>query len=110
MVVIDNLQRGIGGCSQRNTSQLDLHETGKLQQLLKDERVEAVIHFAAYISVGESTQVPIEYFINNVSGSLSLFNAMLKAGVKRLVFSSTAAAYGIPRPFRSRKIEPILAD
>jgi UDP-glucose 4-epimerase len=55
------------------------------------------MHFAAYIAVGESTQIPEVYFVNNVSGSLSLFEAMLRCGVKRLVFSSSAAAYGIPQ-------------
>jgi UDP-glucose 4-epimerase len=58
---------------------------------------DAVIHFAAYISVGESMRVPEVYFENNVGGSLSLATAMVRAGVKRLVFSSTAAVYGIPQ-------------
>jgi UDP-glucose-4-epimerase GalE len=60
------------------------------------ERIEAVIHFAAYIAVGESTQNPELYFTNNVSGSISLFTAMQRAGVTKLVFSSTAAVYGTP--------------
>jgi UDP-glucose-4-epimerase GalE len=58
--------------------------------------VDAVIHFAAFIAVGESTVKPELYFANNVSGSLSLFTAMVRAGVRRLVFSSTAAVYGMP--------------
>ena len=58
--------------------------------------MEAVIHFAAYIAVGESTQIPEVYFTNNVSGSISLLTAMERSGVKRLVFSSTAAVYGTP--------------
>ena len=96
-IVVDNLSRGYkGAVPETLLRQMDLRETKKLVGLLKDEKVEAVIHFAAYISVGESTQKPELYFTNNVSGSLSLFEAMLEAGVKRLVFSSTAAAYGIP--------------
>jgi UDP-glucose-4-epimerase GalE len=75
---------------------MDIRETDKLAELLSDERIEAVIHFAAYIAVGESTQAPELYFANNVTGSLSLFEAMLRTGVKHVVFSSTAAAYGIP--------------
>jgi UDP-glucose 4-epimerase len=67
-----------------------------LATLIRKERVDAVIHFAAYIAVGESTQIPELYFVNNVSGSLSLFEAMLRCDVKRVVFSSSAAAYGIP--------------
>ncbi len=60
------------------------------------ERVDAVVHFAAYIAVGESAREPELYFSNNVGGSLSLLAAMARAGVRRLVFSSTAAVYGNP--------------
>jgi len=97
VIVADNLSRGHReAVPEKILRVIDLHETDRLTTLLKEEQVEAVIHFAAYIAVGESTQVPELYFSNNVSGSLSLFEAMLSAGVKRLVFSSTAAAYGIP--------------
>jgi UDP-glucose-4-epimerase GalE len=63
---------------------------------MQQSAFDAVIHFAAYIAVGESTQKPELYFMNNVSGSISLCTAMQTAGVKRLVFSSTAAVYGTP--------------
>jgi UDP-glucose-4-epimerase GalE len=76
---------------------MNLRDTEKLASLLRDEKVDAVIHFAAYIAVGESTKVPDKYFSNNVCGSMSLFEAMLQAGVNKLVFSSTAAAYGTPQ-------------
>ena len=97
VVVVDNLERG----HRQNVPEnilvvLDLRETEKLKRLLEEEKFEAVIHFAAYIAVGESTEVPEKYFSNNVAGSLSLFEAMIAAGVKNVVFSSTAAAYGIP--------------
>jgi UDP-glucose-4-epimerase GalE len=68
--------------------------------------VDAVIHFAAYMAVGESTERPEIYFRNNVGGSISLFEAMLEAGVKRLVFSSTAAVYGIPGKVPITEDEP----
>jgi UDP-glucose-4-epimerase GalE len=68
--------------------------------------VEAVVHFAAYISVGESTERPELYFTNNTGGSLSLFEAMLATGVKRVVFSSTAAAYGVPKTVPIPEDEP----
>jgi UDP-glucose-4-epimerase GalE len=71
-----------------------LQDTGALTKLL--EGVDAVIHFAAYIAVGESTREPELYYSNNVGGSLSLFEAMARAGVGRIVFSSTAAVYGEP--------------
>jgi UDP-glucose-4-epimerase GalE len=85
---------------------LDLRDQNKLSKLLADEKVDAVIHFAAYIAVGESTQVPELYFSNNVGGSLSLFQAMLQTGVNKLVFSSTAAAYGTPQRVPITEDEP----
>ena len=85
---------------------IDISDTENIERLLSDERVDAVIHFAAYIGVGESTEVPEMYFANNVSGSLSLFEAMLRAGVKRLVFSSSAASYGIPKKVPITEDEP----
>ena len=97
VLVVDNLGRGYReAVPPAILHTLDLRETDKLTALLKEHRVDAVIHFAAYIAVGESTKNPLLYFENNVGGSLSLFEAMMSAGVKRLVFSSTAAAYGRP--------------
>ncbi|MFL6415013.1 MAG: UDP-glucose 4-epimerase GalE [Bryobacteraceae bacterium] len=97
VLVVDNLSRGYREAVPPAILQtLDLRETEKLAELISKHRVEAVIHFAAYIAVGESTKDPLLYFENNVGGSLSLLEAMMKAGVKRLVFSSTAAAYGTP--------------
>lgn len=98
MVVVDNLSRGHRQVvPEHELRVIDLRETDKLAALMVNEGIEAVIHFAAYIAVGESTQVPEVYFANNTGGSLSLFEAMLRAQVKRVVFSSTAAAYGIPK-------------
>ena len=71
-----------------------LQDTDAIAKLL--EGVDAVVHFAAYISVGESTREPALYFSNNIGGSLCLFEAMARADVKRIVFSSTAAVYGDP--------------
>ncbi|MFL6350266.1 MAG: UDP-glucose 4-epimerase GalE [Bryobacteraceae bacterium] len=98
VIVADNLLRGYREAVPRDLLRvIDLQETDRFETLLRNERIEAVIHFAAYIAVGESTQIPEVYFVNNVSGSLSLFDAMLRSDVKRLVFSSSAAAYGIPQ-------------
>ncbi len=95
VVIVDDLSRG----HERNTAgfpfyKLNTADTNELIPLLRD--VDAVVHFAAYISVGESTQQPELYFVNNVSGALGLLNAMIEAKVRRLVFSSTAAVYGLP--------------
>jgi UDP-glucose-4-epimerase GalE len=59
-------------------------------------RVDAVMHFAAHAYVGESVENPRKYFQNNVLGALSLLNSTLDAGIRRFVFSSTCAVYGIP--------------
>jgi UDP-glucose 4-epimerase len=107
VVVVDSLARG-----HRETvppeilHPFDIRDTDRLAHLLAQENIQAVIHFAAYIAVGESTQVPEQYFLNNVGGSLSLFEAMLRSGVKRIVFSSTAAAYGIPERVPIPENEP----
>ncbi|HEX7361011.1 MAG TPA: UDP-glucose 4-epimerase GalE [Bryobacteraceae bacterium] len=107
VVVADNLSRG----SKKNVPErmlrvIDVRDMNGMAALLERERVEAVIHFAAYIAVGESTQVPELYFSNNVAGSVSLFEAMIRAGVRHLVFSSTAAVYGTPRRVPIPEDEP----
>jgi len=107
VVVVDNLSHGYRDAVPPGIlREMGIGETDKLAKLLVDEHIEAVMHFAAFISVGESTQVPELYFANNVGGSLSLFEAMLRAGVKRVVFSSTAAVYGIPQRVPIREDEP----
>ena len=97
VVIVDDLSRGhehnVGGLPFHK---LHLSETAELADLFTRERVDAVIHFAAYSMVGESTKKPELYFLNNVGGSASLFTAMIQANVGRLVFSSTAAVYGTP--------------
>jgi UDP-glucose-4-epimerase GalE len=98
VVIVDDLSRGY----QHNVRDLPFHkfnvaDTPALSALLAREAVDAVVHFAAYIAVGESTQKPELYFSNNVGGTLSLLTAMTQTGVKRLVFSSTAAVYGTPQ-------------
>jgi UDP-glucose 4-epimerase len=97
IVVVDDLSRG----HEHNVEGVPFHritlsDTGALIRLMREAAFDAVIHFAAYISVGESTQKPELYFSNNVGGSLSLLTAMVESDVKRLVFSSTAAVYGMP--------------
>ena len=67
-----------------------------VERVLRDEQIEAVIHFAAYKAAGESMVQPGRYFANNTCGTLSLLQAMVATGVRRLVFSSTAAVYGTP--------------
>jgi len=95
VLVIDDLSRGHReNVAPERLHVLRLQDTGTVANLLAG--VDAVVHFAAYIAVGESTREPELYFSNNTGGSLSLLEAMARAGVKRLVFSSTAAVYGDP--------------
>ena len=75
----------------------DLADRALLVDVMKRHRVDAVIHFAAYAYVGESVTNPRKYFGNNVTGSLNLLDAMLDAGVRDVVFSSTCATYGEPQ-------------
>lgn len=71
----------------------DIRDTERLVKALTDRPIEAVIHFAGLKAVGESAQRPVDYYDNNVGGTLSLCRAMSAAGVKQLVFSSSATVY-----------------
>ena len=74
-----------------------IHDRATVHQLLVEHRADAVMHFAAWLKVGESVHKPIEYFQNNVTGTLAVLEAMRDAGVTRFVFSSTCAVYGEPK-------------
>lgn len=67
-----------------------------LDRLFQTHTIDAVMHFAAYIAVGESVSDPARYYHNNVLGTLTLLQAMQAAGIKKFVFSSTCAVYGVP--------------
>lgn len=75
----------------------DIRNTELLTRVLRDHQIEAVIHFAGLKAVGESVQKPIEYYANNVQGTISLLEAMNIANVKNMVFSSSATVYGDPQ-------------
>lgn len=97
VVVLDNLQTGhkealLGGKLYEG----DLRDKAILAKLFAENKIEAVIHFAANSLVGESMQNPVKYYDNNVYGTLCLLEAMQQAGVNKIVFSSTAATYGEP--------------
>lgn len=74
----------------------DLRDSDLLTNVLREKRIDAVMHFAAFASVPESVAEPAKYFDNNVIGTLRLLEAMREVDVKRIVFSSTCATYGIP--------------
>jgi UDP-glucose 4-epimerase len=98
VVVYDNLSKGHREAVVEGARFVegDLLESDKLVQTLNDNRVEAVIHVAAYSLVGESVAAPAKYYHNNLVAGLVLLDAMREADVKRIVFSSTAATYGEP--------------
>lgn len=74
----------------------DVRDRGCLDMIFKSHAVIAVLHFAGLKAVGESVEMPLEYYDNNVTGSLVLLAAMREAGVRNLVFSSSATVYGDP--------------
>jgi UDP-glucose-4-epimerase GalE len=76
---------------------MDLKDAERLPLLMKQERIEAVMHFAASLLVGESVELPRKYYWNNIVNTLHLLDAMQDAGVKIIVFSSSAATYGNPQ-------------
>jgi UDP-glucose 4-epimerase len=75
----------------------DTRDPATLEQLFATHQIDAVMHFAAYIAVGESVEQPQMYYANNVVGTLNLLAAMRSAKVDKFVFSSTSAVYGIPQ-------------
>lgn len=98
VVVYDNLVKGHRAAVPREATFVegDLLDAGKLKDTFGRERVDAVVHMAAYSLVGESVIQPARYYRNNVEAGLSLLRAMIDCDVRRLVFSSTAAVYGEP--------------
>ena len=74
----------------------DLLDRAGLEEIFQKESIDAVIHFAGLKAVGESVQKPLEYYSNNLTGSLTLCDVMRKYGVKNIIFSSSATVYGNP--------------
>jgi UDP-glucose-4-epimerase GalE len=96
VVIYDNLSTGFRRLAQGfELVEGDIADEGRLRPVLA--RVDAVMHFAAHAYVGESVENPRKYFRNNVVGALSLLNSALDTGIRRFVFSSSCAVYGIPR-------------
>lgn len=97
VTVIDNLSNGIrNSVDPRATfNQIDLLENSGLERILPEHDV--VIHMASLIEVGESVKKPIEFAENNIVGTVKLLEAMKNSSVKKLIFSSSACVYGIPK-------------
>ncbi len=99
-IVFDDLSKGHRSAikdAELVTGSLNNYDL--LVKTLKERQIEAVMHFAAFIEVGESVEQPLRYYQNNLCGTQTLLSAMEKAGVCKFVFSSTAAVYGMPDSF-----------
>lgn len=105
VVIVDNLYNSSRKAVERIEEitgkkvtfyEADLLNQSKIDEIFDKENIDAVIHFAGYKAVGESVQKPIEYYHNNMTGTLLLCDTMRKHGVKNIIFSSSATVYGDP--------------
>lgn len=97
VVVYDNLSRGNRDAVLESPLVVgDIQDSATLGQAFKDHSIDAVLHFAAYAYVGESVSEPDIYYRNNVGGTLNLLDTMRANDIKKFVFSSTCATYGVP--------------
>ena len=98
VVIADNLVTGYRKAIPEGAKfyEGDLRDSDFLNKLFQQEKIDAVIHFAAYSLVGESVTNPLKYYDNNLCGTKVLLEAMVKNNVDKIVFSSTAATYGEP--------------
>jgi UDP-glucose 4-epimerase len=95
--IYDDLSRGHRAAAPSDRLIVgSLHDRPLLRQTIESRRIDAVMHFAAHSQVGESVVKPAIYYENNVSGSVSLLETMRDCGLWRIVFSSSAAVYGVP--------------
>jgi UDP-glucose-4-epimerase GalE len=98
VVVLDDLSRGHRAAVHPDAvfQQGRTGDRALVARIVSEQQVESCVHFAAFAYVGESVQHPARYFDNNFTQAQALFDALLAAGVKRVVFSSTCATYGVP--------------
>lgn len=100
VVVADNFSTGfrdaLVASGSPGLAELDISDVAALTDLFSLHRFDAVLHFASFIQVGESVTEPGKYYTNNLAATLTLLQVMVQAGVKRFIFSSTAAVYGEP--------------
>ena len=118
LVVVDNLSnsklealRRVERISGKPVTfyQLDVRDRQGMQRVFREHAIDAVIHFAGLKAVGESVEKPLEYYDNNVTGSLVLLEVMAATGVKTMVFSSSATVYGDPQSVPIREDSPLSA-
>ncbi|HIU85166.1 MAG TPA: UDP-glucose 4-epimerase GalE [Candidatus Aphodousia gallistercoris] len=93
--VLDRLQSILG--FRPAFEEGDIRDEKRLKEVLQTYRPEAVVHFAGLKAVGESVQKPLEYYDNNICGTVTLLRAMQQTGIKKIIFSSSATVYGMPQ-------------
>ncbi|HTM25381.1 MAG TPA: UDP-glucose 4-epimerase GalE [Vicinamibacterales bacterium] len=99
VIIYDNLSAGHRAAADAAGAPLvvgDIHDGGRLREIFASHGVDAVMHFAASLSVAESVYDPLGYYDNNVGGALAVLRAMADSGVRHFIFSSTAATFGNP--------------
>ncbi|MDO9541874.1 MAG: UDP-glucose 4-epimerase GalE [Kiritimatiellia bacterium] len=118
VVVVDNLQNSKYEAIRRVQKitgrkllfyKADLRDKTELEKIFRQNKIDAVIHFAGLKAVGESTQIPLEYYQNNITGTLALCEVMRQAKVKTIVFSSSATVYGNPKTMPITEAFPLSA-
>ena len=108
VVVLDNLSTGHrDAVLAGDLVEGDLADTAALDRVFEQHRPTAVMHFAAFIEVGESVRDPLKYYRNNTANAVNLLSAMQRHGVENFIFSSTAAVYGTPESMPIRETAPI---
>jgi len=110
-VVYDSLVKGHARSVDQTGARLvlgDVADSRTLGQVLDEDRIDTVINFAAFIEAGESVEKPEKYFRNNTAKGLELLETMRAGGVKRIVFSSTAAVYGLPERIPIEETDPLV--
>jgi UDP-glucose 4-epimerase len=108
--IIDDLSTGNENLIPENIKFIhcNINNEGKISALLQEQKFDILLHFAGYIRVEESVQNPNKYFLNNTDNAIKLFETCYKNGLKNIIFSSTAAAYGNPINNNSIKEDEIL--
>ncbi len=106
-IVLDNLSKGHrSSVKEGQFIKGDLGDYILLVNIIKEYKIEAVMHFASFIEVEESVKYPLKYYKNNFCNTLTLLRAMEQTGVKKFVFSSTAAVYGMPETIPVKETSP----
>jgi UDP-glucose 4-epimerase len=109
LVVYDNLSTGHDWAVRHERLVVgDLAERALLENVIRHFKPDAVVHFAASIQVEESVREPLKYYKNNVANTLNLLDVMVKQGIDKLIYSSTAAVYGIPERVPVDESAPLL--